>query len=461
MAKSIAAVGMRGEVPDPPSERGDILFGVAPEFWRDPLQALIGQWRRHGDVVRMRMGGSFYSYLLAHPDHVKYVLQDNNPRFGRHPHGSGALKPTIGEGLLTSEGSFWLRQRRLMQPAFHRQRLTRFGHVMTTEAEAIIDGWRAKAARREAVDVASEMMHLTLRIVARVMFSADVSLAELDQVERAVGISLRYSIKLSQSYLTLPLWLPFPLHRRFRGARADLDRIVYRMIDEHRQASTTSDDLLSMLLSARDADTGETMTDRQVRDEVMTIFLAGHETTAVALTWTFYLLSQHPEVARRLQEELVSVLAGRVPTVADLPLLPYTRAVVDETMRLYPPAWIVTRMPLADEVIGGYRVARGANVFMSPYITHRHPDFWNEPERFDPERFLGEGPERHRYAYFPFGGGPHLCIGNNFALLEAQLVLATIAQRFQLALVPGHPVAMEPLVTLRARYGMRMLPSEN
>jgi len=460
VAKSVAIVGAGGKVPDPPSERGSLLFGVAPEFWRDPLQALIDQRRRHGDVVRMRMGGPFYSYLLAHPDHVRYVLQDNNPRFGRHPHGSGALKPTVGEGLLTSEGSFWLRQRRLMQPAFHRQRLARFGEVMTDEAEATIAAWGPKAGRGEPIDVASEMMHLTLRVVARVMFSADVSPEEFDRVERAVEVSLLYSIKLSQSYLTLPLWLPLPLHRRFRGARADLDRVVYRMIEEHRHAPIGNDDLLSMLLSARDADTGETMTDRQVRDEVMTIFLAGHETTAVALTWTFYLLSRHPEVARRLQDELANVLAGRIATVADLPRLPYTRAVIGETIRLYPPAWIVTRMPLADEVIGDYRVGKGTNVFMSPYITHRHPEFWTDPERFDPSRFLGEGPERHRYAYFPFGGGPHLCIGNSFALLEAQLVLATIAQRFQLDLVPDHPVAMHPLVTLRARHGMRMVPRE-
>jgi cytochrome P450 len=441
-----------------PGPRGHWLFGNVPALRRDPLQTLVDAWRGYGDVVHLRMGGPLHAYLLAHPDHVRHVLQDDNPNYPKHPFNNGALMDTIGLGLLTSAGQFWLRQRRLIQPAFHRQRIAELGAVMTDSTERLFERWERVAAERRQIDVASEMMHLTLDIIARSMFSTDVS-DVVDQVEAAVKVALVHAMRRTQTYVRLPLWFPTTDHRRFLPARAALDRIVYRFIEERRRDGADHADLLAMLLTARDEETGETMTDEQIRDEVMTIFLAGHETTAVLLTWTFYQLSTHPEIAERHRAELASVLAGRTPSVADLANLSYNRMIVEETMRLYPPAWALSRMPLADDVIGGFRIPKGVNIFLSPYITHRHPEFWENPEGFDPERFSPErSAGRPRYAYLPFGGGPRQCIGNNFALMEAQLILATIAQRYRLDLAPAYRPVMQPMITLRVRDGMPMVP---
>jgi cytochrome P450 len=415
-------------------------------------------WRAYGDVVQLRLVRRFRAFLLVHPDSVKHVLQDDNPNYPKNPFNNGKLKSVIGEGLLTSAGSFWLRQRRLIQPAFHRQRLASLGAVITESTLRHVATWDAPARDGRAIDVASAMMHLTLDIIARSMFSSDVS-SSMDEVERAVTIALADTIRRTRALVEIPRWVPSPANRTFIGARRSLDQIVYGFIDERRRTGEDNGDLLAMLLNAQDADTGEKMTDLQIRDEVMTIFLAGHETTAISLTWTFYLLSLHPEIARRHRAELDAVLGGREPTVDDLANLPYNRMVVEESMRLYPPAWVLVRMPLVDDVIGGYRIPARSSVFVSPYITHRHPDVWENPEGFDPERFTPErSAGRPRYAYFPFGGGPRMCIGNNFAMMEAQLVLATISQRYRLDLVPGHPVATRPMITLRARYGMQMRP---
>jgi cytochrome P450 len=290
------------------------------------------------------------------------------------------------------------------------------------------------------------------------MFSTDVS-DVVGRVEDAVKIALVHAMRRAQTYIRLPLWFPTTDHRRFLPARRALDQIVYRFIEERRRSETDTGDLLAMLLAARDEETGEGMTDEQIRDEVMTIFLAGHETTAVLLTWTFFLLSTHPEIAERHHEELAAVLGGRSPVVADLANLPYNRMVVEESMRLYPPAWVVSRMPLVDDIVGGYLIPQRVNVFLSPYITHRHPEFWTNPEGFDPEHFSPErSAGRPRYAYFPFGGGPRQCIGNNFALMEAQLVLATIAQRFRLDLAAAYRPVPQAMITLRVRDGMPMVP---
>jgi cytochrome P450 len=441
-----------------PGPRGHILLGSLPDLARDPIATLMDAWQTYGDVARFRLVRRYEAFLLVHPDSVKRVLQEDNPNYPKHPFTTGKLKAMVGEGLLTSAGSFWLRQRRLIQPAFHRQRLASLGTLMTEATERRLATWDAPARDGRPIDVASEMMRLTLDIIARSMFSVDVS-GSLEEVERAVGISLADIIRRINSVIDFPRWVPTSNNRKFLGARRSLDRIVYGFIEARRRSGEDNGDLLSMLLHAQDADTGETMTDLQVRDEVMTIFLAGHETTAITLTWTLYLLSIHPEIARRHVAELESVLDGRAPTVADLASLPYNRMVIEESMRLYPPAWVVERTPLADDVIGGYRIPAGSSVYLSSYVTHRHPDFWENPEGFDPERFTAErSAGRPRYAYFPFGGGPRMCIGNNFALLEAQLLLATIARRYRLDLVPGHPVATHPMITLRTRYGMKMRP---
>lgn len=441
-----------------PGPRGRFLLGSIPDLARDPLATFMDAWRTYGDVARLHLFRRQPVHLLAHPDDIRHVLQEDNPNYPKNPFNMDKLKAIVGEGLLTSGGSYWLRQRRLIQPAFHRQRLAALGPLMTDATDRRLATWDAAARAGKPLDVAAEMMHLTLDIIARSMFSTDVS-GSVDEVERATGITIADSMRRTQSIVDLPRWVPTRANRQFLNARRSLDQIVYGFIDERRRSDDGKDDLLAMLLQAQDADTGERMTDLQVRDEVMTIFIAGHETTAIALTWTLYLLSIHPEIARRHRAELDTVLQGRPPTIDDLATMPYNRMVIEESMRLYPPAWVVARIPLKDDVIGGYRIPAGSGLFLSPYVTHRHPEFWENPEGFDPERFTPErSAGRPRFAYFPFGGGPRLCIGNNFAMLEAQLLLATITQRYRLDLVPGHPVATLPLVTLRPRYGMKMRP---
>lgn len=307
------------------------------------------------------------------------------------------------------------------------------------------------------MDVAQEMMHLTLQIVAEALFSTDIS-ASVGDVEQVLPTLLEYVTYRSLHPLALPERYPTPRNRRFLRARNKLDRLVYRLIEERRTSDDHPSDLLSMLLDAQDEETGERMTDEQLRDEVMTILLAGHETTAVALAWTWYLLAQHPQVEQKLHAELDAVLAGRTPTLEDLPRLSYTRMVIEEVMRLYPPAWAIVRQAAVDDDLHGFRIPAKSPVIVMPYVTHRHPDFWERPNAFEPERFApGRDVEHHKFAYFPFGGGPRQCIGNNFALMEAQLILATLAQHYTLDLVPDHPVEPEPTVTLRPRYGIRTI----
>jgi cytochrome P450 len=365
----------------------------------------------------------------------------------------------LGNGLLTSEGDFWRRQRRIAQPAFHKERIAAFGDVMVRAAEDTARAWTAVAKSGGTLDVAAEMMRLTLRIAGETLLSSDVT-GHAAVVGDAVSLLLREANRRILQPIEVPLRVPTPNNRRVLRVLSELDAIVFRMIeDRRRMTGGRPSDLLTMLMEARDEETGEGMTDKQLRDEVLTIFLAGHETTANALSWTFYLLSLHPEVARRTSAELADVLGGRAPQVADLGRLVYTTAVLKEAMRLFPPAWIVGRRAVEDDTIDGYDIPRDSIVFVSPWLTHRHPAFWQNPEGFDPERFL---PERaatiHRYAYFPFGAGPRLCIGQGFAMIEAVLLLATLAQRIRLDLVPGHRVVPHPSITLRPRYGILARP---
>lgn len=441
----------RRAAPGPP---GLPLVGNLFDLRRDPLQFYPAMRARYGDVVGFRGLRGLRWFLIAHPDDIEYVLKSKD-----YPKGqiARALRRLVGNGLLTSEGEFWRRQRRLAAPAFHRQRLHTFATMMTTRAAELAERWQTPARTGQPLDIAAEMMRVTLQIVAQALFSTDVSDAA-EVVGWALPIALEDVNHRSTHPFTLGEPWPTPRNLRFRRARQALDRIVYRMIEERRQAGHDSGDLLSMLLHARDAETGAAMDDRQLRDEVMTLFLAGHETTAVTLSWTWYLLALHPDIERRLHAELDEVLAGRLPTLEDLPHLPYTRMVIDETLRLYPPAWIFGRQSTVDDELRGYHIPAGAPLVISPYVTHRHPDFWETPGRFEPERFTPERiAQRPRFAYFPFGGGPRICIGNQFALMEAHLLLATLASRYRLRLVRDHPVVPEPTVTLRPKYGMRML----
>lgn len=437
--------------------RGYPLVGVLPEMWRAPLRLLMTAALGYGDVVRLRMGPRV-AYLLTHPDHIKHVLQENYRNYPKSVM-YRKLYPLVGRGLLTSEGDFWRRQRRLIQPGFQRERLAAFVPVMTDTTEAMLARWKAYADSGQPLDVAAEMMRLALAIVGRTLFSTDVS-GEAEAVREALTFALARIDRRVTALVSWPERLPTPANRRFQRAIRTLDDIVYRMIDERRRRADGPADLLSMLVGARGgADDGaaEGMTDTQLRDEVMTLMLAGHETTANALAWTWYLLSTHPGVQRRMGSELAEVLGGRAPTYEDLPKLSYTTRVIQESMRLYPPVWIIDRNAVEDDEIDGYPIPAGAFVILSPYVTHRLPSLWENPEGFDPERF-GEEPSagRPRFAYFPFGGGPRLCIGNHFAMMETQLVVATVAQRYRLDLVPGQLVRPEPRITLRPREGVRV-----
>jgi cytochrome P450 len=358
-------------------------------------------------------------------------------------------------GLLTADGDTWLRQRRIAQPAFHRQKIAALSGVMVRAALDLADAWRAPAESGRSIDVAAEMMRLTLRIAGETLLSTDVS-GDADTVGRAVTTVLEDSPNRIYRSLSVPLFIPTRKNREVLAAMKALDAVVFRMIGERRRGGGP-EDLLSMLLQARDETTGEGMSDKQLRDEVMTIFLAGHETTANALAWTWYLLSKYPAAYRELRRELDTVLGGRPPGLDDIPRLKYTTMVIEESMRLYPPVWIFTRAAREPDVIGGYPIPAGSYVFTSPYVSHRNPVFWENPEGFDPERFAeGRASSLPRFVYFPFGGGPRQCIGNTFAMMETMLVLAALAQRYRLDLVQGARVEPEPVVTLRPRSGIPM-----
>lgn len=426
-------------------------------FWRvfrdDPLRMLTNAVREHGDVVQFVMG-PVRIYLVAHPDHVQRLFVDNARNYDKRTRGYDTLRAFLGNGLLTSEGEFWKRQRRIAQPAFHRQRIAGFGETMVKYTADLVDRWTREQSLGRTIDAHADMTSLTLRIVSKTLLSAQVHGASGigEAVERMNGMAR----DVMTNPFHPPLWIPTPRNREFRRLGERVDAVVNGIIDDRRRTGKDEDDLLSMLMNASDAETGERMTDSQLRDEIMTMFLAGHETTANALSWSLYLLSTHPTVRRRMQAELDEVLGGRLPTVDDLAALTYTRCVVQETLRLYPPAWSIGRRSIGEDTFGGYRIRSGCLVIAAPWVTHRHPRFWPNPEGFDPDRFADDAPKRPRYAYFPFGGGSRLCIGNNFALMEAQLVLATLAQRFDADLVPGAKVEPAAYITLRPRDGLPM-----
>ena len=410
--------------------------------------------QHYGHVVRVSILNQ-EGYLLNHPDDVKHVLQSHSSNYSKDVYALKFLKVLLGEGLLTNEGASWLQQRRLMQPAFHRKRLSALSTIMTNATSGMLERWQDSTQHGEVLDIAQEMMQLTLRNVGLALLSSDLS-DEMDSLGQAFAT---YRTLLMQ-YLFMPfppLSMPTPRNRRLQATISVLDTVIKGIISERRKQNIDTGDLLSTLLQTRDEETGEGMTDQQVRDEVMTLLLAGHETTATLLIWTWYLLSQHPEVEDRLHTELDEVLAGQLPTVEHLPRLSYTRMILEETLRLYPSTFSMSRKALTDDEIGGYAIPAKSTILLCPYTTHRHPAFWENPNVFDPERFSPErAAGRLHFAYFPFGGGPRQCIGNTFALMEAQLILATVAQRYTLRLVSDHKVEPEVLLTIRPRHGLPM-----
>jgi cytochrome P450 len=440
----------------PPGPKSSYLFGSLRELQRNPLPFYLRLQKEYGDIVRFRAVGPYYAYVFFHPDEIDYILRRNHQNY-RKGIAHDRFRSMLGEGLLTSGGNLWLRQRRLMQPAFHRQRLVSFTTTMTNATAAMLERWQSRAEHGEAFDVSVEMTRLTLHIVGQTLFTTDISGDEAAVVRTALSTALDH-INYGLSHIALPESFPTPRNLRYRKALRLLDEVVYDIIRERRPGGEDTGDLLSMLLLARDEETGEGMSDQQVHDEVLTLILAGHETTANALTWTWYLLSQYPQVEDKLHAELATVLGGRMPTAGDLPRLTYTKMVLEEALRLYPPAWGISRRALAADELKGYSIPAGAEVAVVQYVTHRHPDFWERPEVFDPERFTpARAKGRPNFAYFPFGGGPRLCIGNTFALTEAQVILAMVAQTYTLRLVPDQNIVPEPVVTLRPRSPLQMI----
>jgi cytochrome P450 len=440
----------------PPSLAGYPLVGVLPAFRRDPLRLLANAARQHGDVVHMQFGPT-RSYLVNHPDDIQHVLQTNNRNYRREGYGNQVIQLVTGLNLLTSDGDYWLQQRRLMAPAFHRQHVAGFGMLMAQAAQGMLARWGQTLNAGGWIDVHREMMRVTLEIVGRALFSIDLS-GEANALGQAFAEGMDYLNYRLNHVFAWPLFAPTPRNLRLRRALGLIDRVIQEMIDERRLSGDERADLLSILLAARYEDTGLGMTDEQLQNEVGILIGAGHETTSNALTWTLYLLSENPEAEQALHRELDRELQGRVPTMADLQALPYTRMVIEEAMRLYPPAWILTgRETIAEDQIAGYTIPARSTVFISPYVIHRDPRFWPDPERFDPGRFAPEAAAaRPRFAYLPFGGGPRKCIGADFALTEAQLILAAVAQRYCLRLQPGWTVKPDPIFTLRVRGGLPM-----
>ncbi len=421
------------------------------ELRRDAPAYLQRMQREFGDVVYLPTAGQ-QVYFLAHPDAAREVLVTQQHKFKKSRMLERA-KVLLGEGLLTSEGALHRRQRRLVQPAFHRDRLVGYAETMVTRACVARERWHDGVE----IDMSREMMRLTMDIVSRALFSAEVE-GEADEIGEALtavfGLFEMILLPFSQYLEKLPL----PQMRRFHAARKRLDETIYRLIAEHRASGVDQGDLLSMLLLAQDEEGEGGMSDVQVRDEVLTLFLAGHETTANALTWTWYLLSQNPDVADRMHAELDCVLQGRAPSMGDLGDLPLTNAVFAEGLRLFPPAWAIGRRALEDVDVCGTRIPKGCVVLLSPYVTHRDARWFPEPDAFRPERWLTPDESRPKFSYFPFGGGARVCIGERFAAMEGVLLLATIAQEWRFDLVPGHPVQRQAQITLRPKFGMKMRP---
>ncbi len=431
----------------PPGPGGSTFAFLFGERRRDPLAFFTKITRDYGDVANLKLF-DFRTLFINHPNDIEDMLVNKARKFekGRVMKANMRL---FGEGLLTSEGDFWLRQRRLAQPAFHRDRIAAYAATMVEFAERAMRGWKSGEAR----DIHEEMMQITLQVVGKTLFSADLA-RDTHEVGKTLEILLKLASDFGKSIL-IPLWVPTLRNLRARIGIRRIEKIIYRIIAQKRAEAHDTGDLLSMLLAVQDED-GSRMTDKQLRDETITLFLAGHETTANALSWTLWLLAQNPAVERKFHEELAGVLAGRAPSVEDIPKLLYTSHILTESMRLYPPAWGMARLVKEEVEVAGYKLVPGNGVACAQWVVHRDPRWFDEPLKFLPERWEGDLAKRiPRFAYFPFGGGPRQCIGNSFAVMEATMILAAIAQKFRFRLVENHPVKPLASITLRPAHGIR------
>lgn len=429
----------------------DFIAGNLVSFRRDVLGFTLNNLRQYGDLVSMKFF-KHDAYQVNHPDLIAEVLKNNYTTWRKSFVYKVVLADYIGNGLLISDGDFWRRQRKLMQPAFHTNRIQAYADTMVDYTQTMLDEWQVGEIR----DVSTEMMSLTLRVVGKTLFDTDLQNMS-KQVATALPDMLHDVSSEARAVIRLPKWIPTPLRIRKKHTIQKLNDVVMPIIETRRESGEDTGDLLSMLLLSKD-ENGEGMTDQQVRDEAVTLVLAGHETTANALTWTLYLLSQHPEIEQKLAAEIERVLGDNLPTLADIRELTYTEMVLKESMRLYPPAWNISRMPLEDTELGGISIRQHSPTLIVIYAVHRDERWYPEPEKFDPQRWTPENEAKiPKYAYLPFGGGPRICIGNAFAMMEASLILTSVIQKFHLSLAPNHVVVPEPTVTLRPKYGMKMV----
>jgi cytochrome P450 len=434
------------QAPGPP---GTFLLGSLPAFARDPLAFLAASKDAYGDVVRFRLPG-YEVFFLENPRDIENVLLTSRTNFVKHSFFWKHVTAIFGSGLLTSEGDFWLKQRRLAAPAFHPERIASYGQVMTAFTERHTSAWKDGEVR----DLHRDMMRVTMEIVSKTLFDVEVA-EDVDLVERSFDGIISEIAKRFRRPVKIPDAIPIPGNVRYNRGVAVLDRLVRRILAERRERPGDRGDLLSMLTAARDDD-GQPMSDRQLRDELITLFLAGHETTAISLSWTFHLLSKNPAAEDRAAAEVREALKGHLPTAADLPRLPFVHAVFQESIRLYPPAYVIGREALSDCVIGGYRVPARATIYFSPWVLHRDRRWFDAPEEFRPERWLdGSASKLPKYAFIPFGGGPRICIGERFATMEAVLMIATILRTFRLESAGPDPVPLQS-ITLRPQGGPKM-----
>lgn len=439
-----------------PLHPGLPFLGNTLAFLRNSLGVLNTLQQNHDRIVHLRIGGR-NQYLVLKPEDAKHVLQENHRNYGRSP-GFDVLKIFLGNGLLTSDGDFWRRQRRLAQPAFHRQKLAALTQTMISETADWLDEF-SSTRRKEPVNISQAFMDVTMRIVCKTLFGSDTT-GKLDGLSHALDTLNYLANKRMLSPIRLPYSWPTPDNQRSKRARMLVDSFIFGLIDQRRIASDERDDLLGMLLSAEDEETGERMSDQQLRDESVTIFSAGHETTAVSMAWTIHLLTKHPDVLAQLKTESESVLGdARTPPPEAFRALTYTMQVVQESLRLYPPAWIMSRRAHQDDHLGPYTIPAGDTALVSPYLLHRDPANWPDPDRFDPERFAPGGlkDRLHSYAYLPFGGGPRLCIGNQFALMEMQILLALFVRRFSIKAASNQRIVPKPLITLRPNQAIQVI----
>lgn len=430
------------------------LLGHLGAFKKQPLEMLSTWWRQHGDALRFRLGPKTF-YLFSHPDLAEEILVQQSDRFVKvyDPRRPVGLALVLGNGLVTSSGEVWKRHRRIIQPVFHRSRMAAMADQIAQVGEQRIAGWADREG--QPIDIAAEMMQLALEVISQTMFSTSMA-QHIDRISHALRVSLKYAFDSFHNPLRLPSWVPTQRNREFRSVMQFMDGLIYGLLAERRRSGATQSDLLDLLLQARDEETGVGLTDQELRDEALTIFAAGHETTANALAWSWYLLATHPEAKAQFHAEVDRVLQGKTPSADDLQQLPYTRAVFDESLRLYPPAPAVQRKAASRTTVGGLSLSEGALVLVGTYNLHRHPAFWRDPERFLPERWLNSERPTARYAYLPFGAGPRACVGIHFASVEGPLLLALIGRRYDLQLAQ-ETVEPELMVTLRPKGGIRMM----